>query len=73
MSKFNIGDVVMSLDEKGHVSSPWWYPAVGTEGVVVEINGGVYRVDWGTNSGCEENWSLFQKLMNIPMTKYGQC
>lgn len=57
MSKLNIGDEVMMIEDELHTNYPYHYPAKGNIGVVVQY---IFRdemalVDWGQDSGVDLN------------------
>lgn len=57
MSKLNVGDEVMMIEDEIHTNYPYHYPAKGSIGVVVQY---IFRdemalVDWGQDSGVDLN------------------
>lgn len=57
MSKLNVGDEVMMIEDELHTNYPHHYPAKGSIGVVVQY---IFRdemalVDWGQDSGVDLN------------------
>lgn len=57
MSKLNVGDEVMMIEDEPHTKFPENYPAKGSIGVVVEYSpdDGTALVDWGKDSGVDLN------------------
>lgn len=57
MSKLNVGDEVMMMEEEPHTKFPENYPAKGSIGVVVEYSPSdeTALVDWGQDSGVDLN------------------
>lgn len=57
MSKFNVGDEVMMINDELHAECPENYPAKGSIGVVVGYSprDTIALIDWGQDSGVDRN------------------
>ena len=75
MSKLNVGDEVMMIEDELHAEHPEYYPARGSIGVVVQCasNGELALIDWGQDSGVDWNisedkyawWCIAKKLGKV--------
>ena len=53
MSELNVGDKVVFTNAKKHKTVSKFYPAVGTVGIVKEIDTGTLLVDWNNAEGVD--------------------
>ena len=59
-----IGSKVRMIDDKAHNTDPYWFPAVGTLGIVKKTDYNHCLVQWpkGTTGGDGERWSIYERL-----------
>lgn len=75
MVKFKIGDKVKYIGFECHCNKPRWYPAVGTEGTVIEVSSATIFVDWGNAEGVASHgngkktwWCDKNDVVKLPIT-----
>ena len=63
-----VGSKVKMIDDEAHNTDPYWFPVVGTLGIVKKTDYNHCLVQWPkeTTGGDGERWSIYERLEVLP-------